>query len=447
MKAVLRLVFEYFFGTAWLRWLSATGFALIVFSAVWLSFLEQSFVIEALAFFGVAALFLGSSMMPLVFGCLARNHSLYFLPHGRLKLLASALITTGIVTVPLPLVSSLALMAQLQPMVVQQAGGERGVWLGLLSSSFFWQMNVVVFLVCSWLYVVLWYVTSSRSAAGLTRALLLLAAILIVAPKYARIGSDVSPLAPLSLACLSWGAFAAYFFLLPRWKHTSQGHSRSKSHAWFNGSLSQSSGNEIDLLLGTTSPWALAFTYALPMLFATQFAQAPGPWLFFLTITSTISAAVAGGAAGRSRSIWLRTEWSRLELFTQVEARLWRYNSCALGMLLLMLIGGRIYLDFESAVLLWGAPLIVLGTAMSTYLGLMMTRGLRWLETGLAVSTMLLLMATAILGAAAGKGRTVLALQLLLVALTLIFRRVAQYRWNRLDWMQCRTDTAAVVRA
>ena len=73
---------------------------------------------------------------------------------------------------------------------------------------------------------------------------------------------------------------------------------------------------------------------------------------------------------------------------------------------------------------------------MSTYLGLMMTRGIGWLESALAVGTMLLLMSTAVYAAdPIAAVVTVVALETLLGALALLFRYVTQRRWNDLDWM------------
>ena len=51
---------------------------------------------------------------------------------------------------------------------------------------------------------------------------------------------------------------------------------------------------------------------ALPMLIATRAGtSSPGIWLFVLTMFSTVTAAVAGQAASRSRALWLRRSPSR----------------------------------------------------------------------------------------------------------------------------------------
>ena len=56
----------------------------------------------------------------------------------------------------------------------------------------------------------------------------------------------------------------------------------------------------------------------------------------------------------------------------------------------------RIY-DLPPRVLLLGLPLLVLATALNTYVGLVMTRGLRWPEATLAIVVMLALMGVAVL--------------------------------------------------
>jgi len=85
-------------------------------------------------------------------------------------------------------------------------------------------------------------------------------------------------------------------------------------------------------------------------------------------------------------------------------------------------------------------PLTLLG---SMYLGLMITRGLRVFEAGLAVALMLALMAVAVIAARPGTDPTVvIALELILAGAVPVLRSVAQGRWTEMDWMQCRTDRA-----
>src|SRR5580658_2813993 len=117
MKAVLRLIYTYFTCTPAQKVFSAVGAVLIVGSGVLLVSVAQSWFLGVLAFIGIASLFIGSSMMPLMFGRLARSHMSRTLPGARLKLLAGALITLLIVSTPVPLLAVFGLMTASGPRV------------------------------------------------------------------------------------------------------------------------------------------------------------------------------------------------------------------------------------------------------------------------------------------------------------------------------------------
>src|SRR5262249_33756869 len=108
MNAVARLVLTYAFGTRVLRSFSVAGFTVLIAGTVLLGFLAQSEWLLVIPFFGAALLFLGSALMPLMFGRMARSHLIRVLPWGRVKLLLSAFITVALVALPLPLISLFA---------------------------------------------------------------------------------------------------------------------------------------------------------------------------------------------------------------------------------------------------------------------------------------------------------------------------------------------------
>jgi hypothetical protein len=86
--------------------------------------------------------------------------------------------------------------------------------------------------------------------------------------------------------------------------------------------------------------------------------------------------------------------------------------------------------------------LLMLGTALSTYLGLMITKRIGWIDAALAVATMLALMLVAVyVSAPSTPAAKIVAFEALLVATALIFRHVARRRWTSLDWMLCRADS------
>jgi hypothetical protein len=55
--------------------------------------------------------------------------------------------------------------------------------------------------------------------------------------------------------------------------------------------------------------------------------------------------------------------------------------------LLIVLVAIGTYVGLSTQLLGFGLPLLLLGSAVSTYLGLMMTRGIGWLESVLAVGS------------------------------------------------------------
>jgi hypothetical protein len=140
--------------------------------------------------------------------------------------------------------------------------------------------------------------------------------------------------------------------------------------------------------------------------------------------------------------LWLRARWSREELFARVEAAFWKHNSIKLAALLVLLVGATYFYDLPARIVPLGAPLLVLGMVLSTYLGLMLTRGLRWPETTLGVIIMLAVMGTAVL-AASERDYTVevLALEGVFALIAIVLRQIARGRWHHIDWMLVKTGT------
>src|SRR5579862_7933606 len=125
MKAVLRLVYLYFTCTPAHRICAAIGVTGIVWSYVMLvSMIQKTLALPQITFAqgmlgmaGVASIFIGSSMMPLMFGRIARSHLPNTLPGARLKLLASALITLMIVSSSVPILSVIPQLSEFNNVV------------------------------------------------------------------------------------------------------------------------------------------------------------------------------------------------------------------------------------------------------------------------------------------------------------------------------------------
>ena len=443
MKTVVRLVLTYFSGTPVLKVFSLSGLALCVVTLFVLQGLPQSPVTLALGFVAVGAVYIGGSLMPLMFGRLARSHSVRALPYGRIKLLVSALLTVTLVSSLVPILWAFGYVRAVTPQVADAALIARihqAMWdnfrIGFTS----------IFLLTGWLYVALWFVTSERTALGLIKALVVVV-ILLFAPTRQLKTLDASVQWNLIQMAVTWIVFGGGFLLWPRWQALL---SRYRASRQSSPSVPRRvSGREIDLLLGTANPWVLAGAQIVPILLATRIGfYSSTVWLYYLTIFSTVSGAIAGQAAQRSRALWLRGNWQRVDLFGCVERSFWRHNSYVLAVLLVVMVAIGTYTQLPALLLAAGVPLLALGTVLSTYLGLMITRGLHWLEATLGIAVMLALMAVAVLAArSAGDLIAVIALELALACLAVVLRFVAKRRWTSIDWMLCRPDRAALLRS
>jgi hypothetical protein len=441
VKTVLKLVLTYFTGTPLLAVITALGIVGVVGGSAVFQYLPpllggpSSFslgmmtVITLTPAAGVIGVAFGASLLPTLFARLAASHYLYVLPYGRIKLLASVFVTLALVAlVAAATTTAYYVRTPLQLDVV------------------FARAFVVSLLTCNLLYVVVWLTGKSTSALWLLLGSIAAIGTLLVPLPFIALPSR-SLAGPWVASLVLWALFATAFLLAPRFKGR-VGRIRQAIAARFSGAPYRG-GGEIDFVLGTGRPWALAFGQVVPILVAAYFLRgfavmapsAQNPLLFFMTILSILAGAIASLAATRSRSLWLRAHWSRAELFRRVEDALWRHNSAALGVLLVVLvvIGTNFYV--AKTTLMFGIGLVMLAVALSTYLGLMITARIGWLEAVLAVATMLLLMATAnYAGRPATPATVVVAFEAVLAALVLIFRTVAQRRWTRIDWMRCRAD-------
>ena len=449
MKAVLKLVLTYFTGTRLLAAITALGALAVLGGSVAFLYLPPllrsqgepsrfSAGVETLIFLapvaGVVAVAFGASLLPTLFARLAASHYLYVLPHGRIKILASVFVTLTLVAL---VVAGTTTVYYMRTPLQLDIVFERAFVVALLTSNL--------------LYVVLWIIGRTSSAIGLLVGSIVMIATLVVPLPFIAAPSR-SLAAPWAASLLIWGVFAAAFLLAPRWKGT-VGRIRQAIAARLVGASYQG-GGEVDFMIGTGRPWVLALGQIVAILMASYFLSgfevmapsAPSPWLFFMAILSILAGAIASMAATRSRRLWLRTHWTRAQLFRRVEDALWKHNSFALGVLLVLLVvlGSQAYVPTK--VLIFGMGLVMLGIALSTYLGMLITAPIGWLDTALAVAAMVLLMIAANYASRPATPATVVyVFQGALAVLALVSRSIAQRRWAQLDWMRCRAD--ATVRA
>ena len=444
MKAIARLIYTSFTGIAVLRWVTLAGLvAGIGGSVLYLNLppltggsghptrfsLWQESILFFLPVAGTLCFAFGASLLPALFARFASSHYLYVLPHGRAKLLASAFATV-------------ALASLFTACIVTTYYYKMPFALDLVFQRAF----AVSFVTVSFMYVVLWLTGKSGNDRA-PRRLLRSGRDAHASAALHQLLPSTSLAVPWTAGALLWATFAAGFLLAPRLK-APLGRLRH-ALAGLTGT-SYRGGGEIDFLVGTARPWTLAAGQAVPIVIATYFMSAlhvmetssgPSPWVFFLTIISVTTGAVASLAATRSRALWLRARWTRAELFAQVERAFWRYDCYTLAVLLVLLVAIGDAIGVPTPVLAFGMGLLALGTTLSTTSGLIVTARIGWGDVVLAVLVMLALMRTAVeVSSPATPTTTIVAYEIGLTVLALLVREVARRRWSRLDWMLCRAE-------
>ena len=442
MKAVARLLWSYFMCSTLMRVLTICGLVLLAVVLCVMLTRPHAGGMLWIGVFGLVALFVGSSSMPVMLGRLASGHASRVLPAGRIKLLASAFAVVLLVSIPVGLVAPAALISEMSSLPeVMTNPGARTYVLQVAALTF---TSAMIF--AGWLYVAIWFLTSQRNLRGLFLGMLVIA-LLMLAPVRDIGDLNVSLVWNLQQLAVVWVAFGAGFLLWPRFKARREGGGKG-----FDGIarafVSHKSGREIDVLLGTSNPWVPIAGLAFALLLMTRSAGVvPSAWLYLLTTFGVIIGANSAQAPGRSRVLWLRGDWSRAALFSAVERSVWRLNVQLLGALTLILIGVGWYAGFSVTLLSSGVPLLVLGSALSTYLGLAVTQGLRWREIVGGVVIMVGIMVLAdFITHAHEQVALVFALEFGLAVLAVGLRHVARRRWLQIDWMMCRSERVMVIR-
>ncbi|HZL93301.1 MAG TPA: hypothetical protein VFB99_06640, partial [Vicinamibacterales bacterium] len=210
MKAVARLVLLYFTGTPVLRGITTLG--LIALTGGWLSALylpplvaqfglpsrfslAQESLILILPVVGMTGLLFGGALLPTMIARFAASHWLYVLPHGRTKLLASALLTVLLLTVIGA--ATLAVYYVQTPLPPETA---------------FRRALAPLLLTYTLLYVVLWLIGRHRRPVGLLAGTLVILATLTLPLRYIFFPST-PPRWPWAASAALWTAFALYLLL------------------------------------------------------------------------------------------------------------------------------------------------------------------------------------------------------------------------------------------
>jgi hypothetical protein len=200
----------------------------------------------------------------------------------------------------------------------------------------------------------------------------------------------------------------------------------------------------VSSLLGADRGWIAIAVQCVPIALALWLLPARLVLLFSLVLFSAINGARSTFAASRSRSLWLRTDWPIKRFFRQMEKAFWIPGIWSLATAVLRFVGTGVLVGFPTRLMGYAIGLMGLATAAGLYLGLMMTRGLRIPDAGIAAATMVLLLFTALIAAPADASvPTVIALEVTLALLTAVLRAIAKSRWASIDWMLCRPGSAA----
>ena len=444
MKAVARLMLAYFTGTRLLSIVTALGLIAIVGGSAVLFYLPplvaqhglpsrfslaEEAALQMAPVAGVLCFIFGASLLPSMSMRLVTSHYAYVLPYGRVKLLASAFGTVALVSLVASTTVTLFFMDAGFPFLLMF---RRGFLVSLTSNTI--------------LYCVLWFIGRS-SSIGKLLGVAAAVATLVVPLRYQVPGTSITP---VWIACaLLWATLTAGVLLAPRMK-LAYGGTRHSLAQRFGGASYRGGGREVDFMFGTANPWPLALGQIVPIAIATYYlrdyhpyaADAPNPLLAVMTILSVVSGGLTAVAATRARALWLRTHWTRAELFGRAERAFWGHNCFVLGVLLVALVAVGSWLELPTRMLVLWLGLLMLGTTLSTYLGLIVTASLGWTECVLAAATMVaLLMMSIYTGAATTPPATIVALYAALAVAALAFRQLAARRWARLDWMLCRADS------
>lgn len=431
MKAVLRLAVVCMSATPLAHGLAIAGLILVLLTLItqrifpWWTLgvaaqprlaLGFQLVLALLSSIASLLLFCSATGMPALIHRLAMGHQVGVMPHGRLKLLTSAGLVVGglsLLSATLAYLSFVDFPLELPPIF----------WSSLYLSLFAFTLS----------YMVIWLMGLYRTTMTTFVGVLLVILCLLVPMRLSLRGAMETQIL-LIPTLLMWGMIGGLIFAAPRFATI------AKRPAFIaDGAGSPGAGSKpIDLLLGTANPWRYALAQTPPLFLAGMLVvDTPGMLVLFVLL-ATLTGAAASLAAGRSRRLWLRSGASRAELYRMVESAHVRQGVWSLLVLILMfaLVGGLA--KFSPAKFGTGIVLLVVAMATGNWLGLFCTQGLGWREGGCAIiATGLLISGAYLCVAAPPHYLAAFSLDLAFLGLIAGIRYLAMRRWREIDWMRC----------
>lgn len=399
-------------------------------------------VVLSLPWLGLVLLLSASALMPLIVERTALGRSVWLWPRARVALLASVVLTAALLALLTATAATLAMMsfartfasaAATPPAATAVAGA---LFFDEAFLRIFYRTLFMAFVDIGLIYMAIWLVSKT---GGVWRLAGLLWVVVSITLPLRYVGGipRLSMLEAVGLA--SWVAFAVVVLAGGRSRHALSGW-RTRAAALARRALPTANyapGRETALLLGTNRPWLVAVGQVVPIALVALLIDEQQPWLLYLIVFSALAGAMTSRAGAQSRLLWLRYGWTRAEIARRVEAAWLAHNAWSLAVLLVLYaaIAGWLGVTFEA--LLHGLALLVIGCAVCTWLGLLITRGLGWFETVIAIVTMALLILAAI-AIIRGEYFVAFELELTLAVLAVTLRFLARSRWLELDWMRCR---------
>jgi len=450
MNSILHLTYLHFAAGAWRRWflLAGAGAGAVASCLYYLPTGERGTYLPAVAFAGVTALFIGSSLMPMIVSRVGRSHLSYVLPASGLKLLASAFLTTALVSLPLPVMIALALI-RIDP-------NYRLSMFEFTLSGTFVQLYAIFFWACSALYLVHYLFTVARTSRAVIGTMIVVFALASIPQRLFLLTPGIVNPYPLALSGALWTLLAVCLHYRLSWRHVNErlatqrlgqvvsgqvvsGQAISRLSE-FGSTSSVRLGREVEWVLGIRSGRVHALSAAMVVVLIMLFIDDPSARLFILVMLSFSAGVTTGIAAANCSALWLRCAKSRDELFATTERLVWYRVGCSLLVAVLWFIASGFYIDMPLEHIAIGAGLIVFVFTVSLYFGLMQTRVMRWTDAGAAMAFgVFSVLVTAYAAGSSANVNLVVAFEVALLAFATMTRHWAKHRWRNLDWMLCRS--------
>lgn len=387
-------------------------------------------LLMAVPWFGLILLLAASVPLPLIVERIALGRAVWTLPRGRFVLLTSVVLAALLLAVVTATASTMFFVGfsatvlarpELYPSLVEIFG----------------RTLLMSFIDFGLIYTAVWLVSKT---SGVWRLAGLIWAIVSITIPF-RYSQGIPPFSMLEgVGLASWFVFGALLLTGGRLRHSipRQRAALERRLRTLLPAAIYTPGNEPALLLGTTRPWFMAIGQVVPGAVMAVLIPESSIWLVILLLFSAISGAVSSQAATRARRLWLRYGWTRVEIARRVEVAFLQFSLSSLGVLLLVFAGLALFAGLGATHIVFGVLLLAVGSITCTYLGLLVTRGLGWFESALAILTMI---ALTLAGIAVARGLLDVAVRMLalLVVLVVVYRILGRRRWLGLDWMLTRT--------